>query len=58
MEIFLYIIFLRLPNHCKFKLSPSKKVIFFKENRLKMMKNAFSFKLKALFFLKIFKFLS
>ena len=41
-------------------LSPSKKncVICFIENPLKIMKNAFCFILKALFVLKIFKFLS
>ena len=33
-------------------------VIFLIENPLKMMKNAFHFILKALFVLKIFKFLS
>ena len=46
----------------KFKvgLSPSEKmcVVFFIESPLKMMKNAFHFILKALFILKIFKFLS
>ena len=48
--------------HDKLKvgLSPSKKncVICFIESPLKMMKNAFYFILKALFVLKIFKFLS
>ena len=41
-------------------LEPSKKicVICFIESLLKMMKNAFYFNLKALFVLKIFKFLS
>ena len=34
-----------------------KCVISFNENPLKMMKNAFNFILKVLFFLKIFKFL-
>ena len=47
---------------CWFKvgLSPSKKdcVIYLIESPLKMMKNAFYFILKALFVLKIFKFLS
>ena len=44
----------------KVGLPPSKKncVICFIESPLKMMKNAFYFILKALFFLKIFKFLS
>ena len=44
----------------KVGLSPSKKicVICFSENLLKMMKNAFYFILKALFVLKMFKFLS
>ena len=44
----------------KVKLPPSKKiyVIFLIESPLKMMKNAFYFNLKALFILKIFKFLS
>ena len=42
------------------KLSPSKKIVFicFNENPLKVMKSAFYFILKALFVLKIFKFLS
>ena len=42
-----------------FGLSPSKKIciICFTESPLKMMKNAFYFILKALFVLKIFKFL-
>ena len=44
----------------KVGLSPSKKncVICFIESPLKKMKNAFYFILKALFVLKIFKFLS
>ena len=44
----------------KVGLSPSKQNCFicFKENPMKMMKNAFHFILKALFVLKIFKFLS
>ena len=44
----------------KVGLSPSKKVcvICFSENPLKMMKNPFCFILKALFILKMFKFLS
>ena len=43
----------------KVGLSPSKKgVVCFIESHLKVMKNAFYFILKALFFLKIFKFLS
>ena len=44
----------------KVGFSPSKKVYFicFIESPLKMMKNAFYFILKALFVLKIFKFLS
>ena len=44
----------------KVGLSPSKKdcVISLIESPLKMMKNAFYFILKALFVLKIFKFLS
>ena len=38
---------------------PKKKCfIFFNESPLKVMKNAFYFKLKALFVLKIFEFLS
>ena len=43
----------------KVELSPSKKnrLICFNESPLKMMKNAFYFILKALFVLKIFKFL-
>ena len=31
-----------------------KKIVCFNENQLKLMKNAFYFKLKALFILKIF----
>ena len=44
----------------KVGLSPSKQVFFihFNESSLKMMKNAFYFILKALFVIKIFKFLS
>ena len=44
----------------KVGLSPSKKVcfIYFNESPLKMMKNAFHFMLKALFVLKILKYLS
>ena len=44
----------------KVRLSPSKKicVICLIESLLKMMKNAFYFILKAIFILKIFKFLS
>ena len=44
----------------KVGLSPSKKncVVGFIESPLKIMKNAFYFILKALFILKIFKFLS
>ena len=44
----------------KVGLSPSEKICFdcFIEIPLKMMKNAFYFNLKALFVLKIFKFLS
>ena len=44
----------------KVGLSPSKKVFFicFNDSPSKMMKNAFYFILKALFLLKIFKFLS
>ena len=44
----------------KVRLSPSKKicVICLIESPLKMMKNAFYFILKAIFILKIFKFLS
>ena len=43
----------------KVGLSPSKKVFFicFNDSPLKMMKNAFYFIFKALFLLKIFKFL-
>ena len=37
---------------------PKKRVIYFMESPLKMLKNAFYFTLKALFVLKIFKFLS
>ena len=37
--------------------SPSKKIIFFNERPLKMMRNAFYFTLKTVFVLKIFKFL-
>ena len=37
---------------------PKKRVIYFIESPLKMLKNAFYFTLKALFVLKIFKFLS
>ena len=44
----------------KFGLSPSTKICFtfFSESSLKMIKNVFYFILKALFVLKIFKFLS
>ena len=44
----------------KVGLSPSKKIciIYLMESPFKMMKNAFYFILKALFVLKIFKFLS
>ena len=44
----------------KAKLSPAKKncVICLIESSLKMMKNVFYFVLKALFVLKIFKFMS
>ena len=44
----------------KVKISPSKKICFicFDESPLKIMKNAFYFILKALFVVKIFKFLS
>ena len=44
----------------KVRLSPSKKFFFvcFSGSSSKMMKNAFYFMLKALFILKIFKFLS
>ena len=47
-------------NNVKAGLSPSKKnfVICFIESPLKIIKNAFCFILKALFVLKIFKFLS
>ena len=38
--------------------TPKKRVIYFIESPLKMLKNAFYFTLKALFVLKIFKFLS
>ena len=43
-----------------YSFSPSKKVCFicFYERPLKIMKNAFYYILKALFVLKIFKFLS
>ena len=42
------------------ELSPSKKncFIYFNKSRLKMMKNAFYLTLKALFLLRVFKFLS
>ena len=48
------------PRFIKVGLSPSKKIIFicFNESPLKVMKNTFSFILKTLFVLKIFKFLS
>ena len=48
-----------VPEYFKVELSPSKKLCFicFNENPLKIMKNAFYFILKALFVLKIFKFL-
>ena len=51
---------LNLIGHVKEGLSPSNKFIsiFFNKSPLKMMKNAFYFILKALFVLKIFKFLS
>ena len=47
-------------NDLKVGLSPSKKncVIWSIESPLQMMKNAFYFILKALFVLKVFKFLS
>ena len=47
-------------NKVKVGLSPSKKffAICLTQNPLKIMKNAFYFILKALFVLKIFKFLS
>ena len=47
-------------NDLKDGLSPSKKFILicFNESSLKMMKNAFYFILKALFILKIFKFVA
>ena len=47
-------------SELKVGLSPSKKICvnWFIESPLKMMKNAFYFILKALFVLKIFKFLS
>ena len=43
---------------CKVELSPWKKLFCFNESFLKMMKNAFYIISKALFVLKIFKFLS
>ena len=48
-----------LPYSVKVGLSPAEKICFicFNKNPLKMMKNAFYFMLKALFILKIFKFL-
>ena len=52
-EISLNKIFLKSDPHL-----PKKCVICFIESPLKMMKNAFYFILKALFVLKIFKFLS
>ena len=47
-------------EYFKVGLSPSKKTFFisFNYSPLKMMKNPFYFILKALFVLKIFKFLS
>ena len=47
-------------NYFKVGLSPSKKIFFicFNDSPWKMMKNAFYFILKALFVLKVFKFLS
>ena len=45
-------------NSVKAWLSPSKKIIYFNDSPLKMMKNAFYFILKALFGLKIYKFFS
>ena len=53
-NIYIYI------SKLKVRLLSSKKkyVIFLIESPLKMMKNAFYFILKALFILKIFKFLS
>ena len=51
----------KLQDFCTFKvgLSPSKKVFFicFNDGPSKIMKNAFCFILKALFVLKVFKFL-
>ena len=51
---------LKSQNNVKVGLSPSKKIFLFcvNDSPSKMMKNAFYFTLKALFFLKIFKFLS
>ena len=51
---------LKLTKNLKSDSHLSKRILFvcFNENPLKMMKNAFYFILKALFLLKIFKFLS
>ena len=48
------------PHLFKVGLSPSKKIVFICTNDIpsKVMKNAFYFILKALFVLKIYKFLS
>ena len=69
--LFLFWIYVLLESSCSLKfssrlgevkvgLSPSKKVcvICLIESPLKMMRNAFYFNFKGLFFLKIFKFLS
>ena len=47
-------------NYIKVELSPSKKIVFiyFNDSPLKIIRKAFYFILKALFVLKIFKFLS
>ena len=60
MYIYTVYIFLQFFYIFKVGLSPSKKicVICLIESPLKMMRNAFYFMLKALFVIKIFKFLS
>ena len=59
-EISLPIVLVFQSTKIKVGLSPSKKNCFicFNDSPSEMMKNAFRFSLKALFFLKIFKFLS
>ena len=50
--------FLKSDSDPLFPPPPLKKLFYFNESPLKMMKNAFYFTAKALFVLKIFKFLS